>query len=353
MLVYYHNSQVFIFMRNRENDFNKNLKKLTTYKTTIVAKGIKRMHANESGKPIFSKNILMKDVDNLNYYPEEKYALLIKQASKFYNIQENKIIPVNGSDEGIDLLVRTCCNYGDNVLVLNPGFSMYSQYATAFGLETISFDLTQNKNNFSLDIDGLIKTAQKNKPKIIFISNPLANVGSVVNKTDLLKIVKTLTSSVIVIDEAYIDFTNEDSMLSELEKYNNLVILRTMSKFFGLAGIRLGFIFSNFTDEILKIKSPYNVNQITCQIGINVFQNINKTILEERKKEFNNKRVKLIKWLKQFKEVETIFSSETNFICVKLNCNADVFADKLAKKYKIKIKTMNGEYENYCRISVL
>ena len=84
-----------------------------------------------------------------------------------------------------------------------------------------------------------------------------------------------------------------------------------------------------------------------------MFQNINKTILEERKKEFNNKRVKLIKWLKQFKEVETIFSSETNFVCVKLNCNANVFADKLAKKYKIKIKTMNREYENYCRISVL
>ena len=336
------------------NVFNKNLDVLTTYKTTIVAQDIKRMHANESGKPIFNKNILMKGIDNLNYYPEERYALLTKQASKFYNLQQNNnVIPVNGSDEGIDLLIRTCCNVSDSILILKPGFSMYSQYATAFGLKTISFNLTQNEDSFLLDVDSFIKTAQESKPKIIFISNPLANVGSVVGKMDLLKMVKTLTSSVIVIDEAYIDFTNEVSMLSELDKYNNLVVLRTMSKFFGLAGIRLGFIFSNFTDEILKIKSPYNVNQITCQIGINVFQNINKTILEERKKEFNNKRVKLIKWLKHFKEVETIFSSETNFICVKLNCNADVFADKLAKKYKIKIKTMNGEYENYCRISVL
>ena len=128
MLVYYHNSQVFIFMKDRENDFNKNLKKLTTYKTTIVAQDIKRMHANESEKPIFSKNILMKGIDNLNYYPEERYALLTKQASKFYNLQQNNnVIPVNGSDEGIDLLIRTCCNVSDSILILKPGFSMYSQ----------------------------------------------------------------------------------------------------------------------------------------------------------------------------------------------------------------------------------
>lgn len=337
---------------NSNINFNKNLKVITAYKTTIVPKGIKRMNSNESRKTIFSKNILMKHTNNLNYYPEEKYAKLINEAGKFYNVKEDKIIPVNGSDEGIDLLVRVCCNIDDNILVLEPGFSMYSQYAAAFGVKTTTFNLTQNKDNFLLDIDGLIKTAKKIRPKIVFISNPLANVGNIIDKIDLIKIVKTLTNSIIVIDEAYIEFSNQYSMTSELEKYKNLVVLRTMSKFFGLAGIRLGFIFSNFNDEILKIKSPYNVNQITCQIGINVFQNINNEIIELLRKEFNNNKDKLIVWLKQFKEVETIFRSETNFLFVKLRIEANIFADKLLKKYKIKIKPMSGTFKNYCRISV-
>ncbi len=337
---------------NKNINFNKNLKEITAYKTTIVPKGVKKMNSNESRKTIFSKNILMKHTDNLNYYLEEKYANLIKEASKFYNVKCDKITPVNGSDEGIDLLVRTCCNIDDDILVLEPGFSMYSQYATAFGIKVISFNLTQNKDNFSLDIDGLIKTAKNNRSKIVFISNPLANVGNIIDKIDLLKIVKALTNSIIVIDEAYIEFSNNYSIISELEKYKNLVVLRTMSKFFGLAGIRLGFIFSNFSDKILKIKSPYNVNQITCQIGINVFQNINNKIIELRRKEFNNNKDKLILWLKQFKEVETIFRSETNFLFVKLRIDSDIFADKLLRKYKIKIKAMSGSFKNYCRISV-
>ena len=333
--------------------FNKNLEKLTAYKTAVLPKNVKRMNSNEIEKPIFDKNFLMKNVDNLNYYPEEKYTILTKKAGEFYKVNTNKIIPVNGSDEGIDLIVRTCCNCNDKILVLNPGFSMYSQYATAFSVKTISLDLIQNDNQFSLDFDKLIQVAKKSKPKIIFISNPLANVGGVINRKDLIKIVKTLTNSIVAIDEAYIDFTNENSMLSELKKYKNLVVLRTMSKFFGLAGIRLGFVFTNFADDIFKIKSPYNVNQITCQIGINVFENITNNKINARKKEILEKKQALVKWLKTFKEVNTIYKSETNFVFVKLNCKADVFADKLLQKYKIKIKAMSNKFENYCRISVL
>ena len=340
-------------MKKESVFLNKNLEKLTAYKTTILPKNVKRMNSNESGKPIFNKNVLMKNVDNLNYYPEEKYAILTKKAGEFYNVNTGKIIPVNGSDEGIDLIIRTCCNMNDKILVLNPGFSMYSQYATAFSVETISLNLTQNDGQFSLDYENLIKVAKKNKPKIVFISNPLANVGSIINKKHLLKIVKTLANSIVVIDEAYIDFTNENSMLCELKKYTNLVILRTMSKFFGLAGIRLGFVFANFADDIFKIKSPYNVNQITCQIGINVFKYITNAKINTRKKEKKKKKKDLIKWLKTFKEVNEIFKSETNFVFIKLNCKADIFASKLLKKYNIKIKAMSDKFDNYCRISVL
>ena len=146
----------------------------------------------------------------------------------------------------------------------------------------------------------------------------------------MVKIVKSLPNTIIVIDEAYIEFCGlENSLINEINNYQNLVILRTFSKFFGLAGIRLGFIFTNFKDEIMKIKSPYNVNSITCQIGINVLENITNDTIKSRQNEVLEKRKKLEKWLKTFDEVETIYKSETNFLFIKLSCKANIFANKL------------------------
>jgi histidinol-phosphate aminotransferase len=155
---------------------------------------------------------------------------------------------------------------------------------------------------------------------MIFVPNPLANIGELIDKNKLIKIAKSLPETLIVIDEAYIEFCSlQASILAELERYENLIVLRTFSKFFGLAGIRLGFIFTNFSDEILKIKSPYNINMLTCQSGINVFENITVDIINKRQNEISRKRNELENWLKQFEEVETIFKSNTNFRIFILN----------------------------------
>ena len=170
----------------------------------------------------------------------------------------------------------------------------------------------------------------------------------------MIKIAKSLPETLIVIDEAYIEFCGlQASILAELNNFENIIILRTFSKFFGLAGVRLGFIFTNFSDEILKIKSPYNVNMLTCQSGINVFENITADIINKRQNEVLQKRIELENWLKQFEEVETIFESNTNFVMVKLSCKATVFATRLETEFNIKIKAMSGKFDNYCRISVL
>jgi len=314
------------------------------------------MHANESSKPILDYDILMNNVnENLNFYPENKAIKLVELASKFYNVDKTQIIATNGSDEGIDLCLRTFCNPGeDTVLVAEPTFSMYKQYAQAFGVKVEKIDLIEDKNCFIFDENEMILCAKKCNAKMIFLPNPLANIGELIDKNKLIKIAKSLPETLIVIDEAYIEFCGlQASILAELNNFENIIILRTFSKFFGLAGIRLGFIFTNFSDEILKIKSPYNVNMLTCQSGINVFKNITTDIINKRQNEILQKRIELENWLKQFKEVQTIFKSNTNFVIVKLSCKATVFATRLETEFNIKIKSMSGKFDNYCRISVM
>ena len=339
-----------------KKNFNKNLTKMEPYYVSVVPENLKRMHANESSKPLLSYDILMKNIDeNLNFYPENKAMKLVELASKFYNVDKTKIIATNGSDEGIDLIIRAFCNPGeDTILVAEPTFSMYKQYAVAFGVKVKKIDLIEGKNCFIFDENELIKMAQKINAKMIFLPNPLANIGELIDKNKLIKIAKSLPETLVVIDEAYIEFCGlQASILAELEQYENLIVLRTFSKFFGLAGIRLGFIFTNFSDEILKIKSPYNVNMLTCQSGINMFENITPSIINKRQNEILQKRIKLENWLKQFEEVQTIFQSNTNFVMIKLSCKATIFADKLAEQFGMKIKAMSDKFENYCRISVM
>ena len=234
-------------------NFNKNIQEIQPYHVETILESLKRMHANESLKPILNYEILMKNIDeNLNFYPETKALKLIELAGIFYDIDKDKIIATNGSDEGIDLIIRTFCNPAeDTILVVEPTFSMYRQYATAFGVRVEKINLIEDKNCFILDENEVIAKAKKYNAKMIFIPNPLANVGGLVNENKLIKIVQSLQNTIIVIDEAYIEFCDlEDSLLSKLHKYENLVVLRTFSKFFGLAGVRLGFIFSNFTTPI-------------------------------------------------------------------------------------------------------
>mgnify|MGYP000042880258 CR=1 FL=1 len=329
---------------------NKHLKNLNAYEVKIIPSHIKRLHANESSKPILPIKILQKDVfKNLNYYPENQLLELDSWAENFYKIDQKYITHSNGSDEGLDLIIRSCCNKNDKCVVLNPTFSMYQLFANASGLKVLEFDLDQE--DFSLNIKKFIEFCQKIKPKIIFIPNPIAPTANKVEKNDLIELIKTLKNSFVVIDEAYIEFSNQESLINLVPKYKNLIVTRTLSKFFGLAAVRVGFVFSQYKNEILKIKTPYNVNAISAKIAINLFQNINQKIIKARQKENNENKKALINKLKKFQELDKIYDSHTNFIFFKLKNNAKSFAKKFLQQ-KIKIKIFTGKFEKFCRITV-
>lgn len=330
---------------------NKNLTNLSSYQVEIIGANIARCHANELGSPILPIEVLATNIFNeINFYPEKNYQDLIAAAAKFYNTNLHCTIPVNGSDEGLDFIIRTLCNPGDTIAILNPTFPMYKQYAIAFGLESIAFNLDEN---FEFNINNFINFCKQNNPKLAFIPNPLAPTGGAIKQQDLIKIITNLQDTFIVIDEAYIEFSKEQSMLALLPQYKNLIITRTLSKFFGLAGIRLGFVFTQLNKEIFKIKSPYNVNQMTSQIGINLFQNLTQDVINNRYTQNLVNKEKMKTWLGQFKEVKQIYTSDANFLFLELDVNAAQFAEKLLMQYNMKIKIFTNQFSKFCRISYL
>ena len=204
-----------------------------------------------------------------------------------------------------------------------------------------------------MDIDEFINFGKQVKPKLIFLPNPLAQVGAIIKLEDIVKVVEAFPESMIVADEAYIEFAEEESALSIFNKYQNITILRTVSKFYGLPGIRVGFMISHFKDDIFKVKMPDNLDKISCKIACNLFENLTPEIIENRKKEIAQKKADLIEWLKQFDEIETIYESRSHFVYIKLKCLAEDFAKKILTEYNAKIRIFGpGRFEKYCRISI-
>ena len=326
--------------------------KIDKYDMVIVADDVKRKFYNESEQPILSIKILEKDITkNLNNYPGQEFLDLIRLAGEFYGVSENKIVPLNGSDEGIDLCVRMLCKPNDKIVVFNPTFDMYEVCATNFYVKTLKYDILSD-NDFSFDIDDFITFCKQNNPSVVFLANPFAQIGSSLNQDELVKIIESLPNVQIVIDEAYIEFSKQKSMIEYLDRYKNIHILRTLSKFFGLAGIRLGFLFSNNKDKFLKVRLPDNVNRMTARIGINLFSNLTKKILQERFEKNLADKQKLTDFLQKMPNVKKIYPSDANFLLVELKCKATEFADFILKMYNTKIKVFSGKMNNFVRYSV-
>ena len=322
------------------------------YDMVIVADDVKRKFYNESERPILPVDVLTAGItENLNNYPGQEFLDLIRLASEFYGAGEDKIIPLNGSDEGIDMCVRKLCKPGEKIVVVNPTFNMYEVCATNFYVDTVKYDLLQ-ENDFYFDTDIFVEFCKQQKPSTVFLANPFAQIGSSLRQDELVRIIESLQDTQIVIDEAYIEFSKQKSMIELLDKYQNLHVLRTLSKFFGLAGIRLGFLFSNKKDEFLKVRLPDNVNRMTARIGINLFNNLTEEIIKKRFEENLTEKQKLTEFLQKMPQVKKIYQSEANFLLVELNCESNEFADFILKTYNTKIKAFGGKMSKFIRYSV-
>lgn len=230
-----------------------------------------RLNANENNFNPFKENIkdIMLKVSeiDLNRYPDNNYEGLREAYSKYINlnnIHKENIICGNGSDEMINLIISKYINKDDNVITLEPDFSMFKFYTAVNGGNLYGFKFNLDEFN----VEDFIDFAREKKGKIIVFSNPNNPTGNVIKENDIKIILDTFKDSIVVVDEAYYEFYGE-SVCSLISDYENLIVTRTLSKAWSMAALRIGFLIANtkIINSLLDYKVPYNINGISAFLG--------------------------------------------------------------------------------------
>lgn len=250
-----------------------------------------------------------------NRYPDPLQWKVKDKISSLKGVSREKIMFGNGSDEPIDLVFRIFCEPGiDNVIALDPTYGMYQVAADINNVEYKRALLDENFNFKAVDILKLINA----NTKVIFLCSPNNPTGNSLNRNEIIQTIEEF-DGIVVLDEAYIDFSSQPSFLKDLDKYPNLIILQTFSKAWGSAGVRLGMAFAS--EEIIrlfnKVKYPYNVNQLTQNYAYDLLNNYQK--IEDWIQIVLSERDRLIKSLSDLSCVERIYPTDANFILVKVN----------------------------------
>lgn len=284
----------------------------------------------------------------VNRYPDPQQLQLKKRLSELKGVPESKILLGNGSDEVLDLLFRAFCEPNeDNVVILPPTYGMYSVLAALNAVQTKEVYLTKN---YQLDIESILKVQNENS-KLLFICSPNNPTANSFEATKIEHLLRSF-NGIVVIDEAYIDFSTENSWLQRLEDFPNLVVTQTLSKAYGMAGIRLGICYaSEFIISVLnKIKTPYNVNELSQQKALERLQKISEVNVQVN--HIIEQREKLKHALKEMKFVKEVYNTDANFILVKVD-DANLRYNQLIEKgIVVRNRTSQPLCENCLRFTV-
>ena len=321
----------------------------------LVRKNIEDLIPYSSARDEFNKsdNYIYLDANESSYengynrYPNNKHPELIALISNYKKLNKDELVLCNGTDELIDLVIRVFCEPGkDKIITLNPTYGMYEVSAKINNVKNIKIDLD---HNFQIDIEK-VKSQFDDLTKIIFITNPNNPTGNCFNEDSIIEIIKSF-NGIVFIDEAYIDYSN-NSLISKVNMYQNLIISQTFSKALGLAGIRLGVGYSNNTliSYIKKVKPPYNVNLLTEKKAI---ENISSTYLDNSQiKETILERNKLEKKLENFPFVKKVYPSDSNFLLVKVANANNVYKYLLDNGIVVRNRSQIKGCEECLRITV-
>lgn len=286
--------------------------------------------------------------NGVNRYPDPKQNKVKQLLGTIKGLSKDNMLLGNGSDEVLDLIFRAFCEPNkDNVISLPPTYGMYEVLSNINNIELITINLN---TNFQPKVNAVLEAANNNS-KLLFICSPN---NPTANSIDSDKIEKLLNEfkGIVVIDEAYIDFSKEKSWLSHLQEYPNLIVTQTLSKAYGMAGIRLGICYASekIISILNKIKPPYNVNELTQQRAVERLLKIDK--VNEEVKRIVAQRTLLISELKNIAFISKIYPTDTNFVLVKVD-NANKRYNALIKKgIVIRNRTTQPLCENTLRLTV-
>ena len=274
--------------------------------------------------------------------------MLKKRWSEIKEVDPIQIFFGNGSDEPIDLLIRLFCEPGkDQVVILPPTYGMYEVSANINNVALVKVPLT---NDFQLDPDELLKEVST-QSKIVFLCSPNNPTGNLLRRNDIRKILDVFPG-IVVIDEAYIDFSAEPSWAQELKEYRNLVVLQTLSKAWGMAGIRVGVAMGDpYVIAMLeKIKPPYNLSLPNQQLALEAMNSLELKVQEVD--ELLTQRDRLEKELTGMKMVSKVFPSDSNFLLVRFEEAKGIFEYLVRNEVIVRDRSSQLHCENSLRITV-
>ncbi|WP_299061288.1 histidinol-phosphate transaminase [uncultured Polaribacter sp.] len=286
--------------------------------------------------------------NGVNRYPDPQQNSVKDVLSEIKNVAKENILLGNGSDEVLDLLFRAFCEpKEDNIITLPPTYGMYAVLANINNIENREVLLS---TDFEPKVNQILEKVDANS-KMLFLCSPNNPSGNSFS-TEIVAELLTKFNGLVVIDEAYIDFSEEKSWLEKLSEYPNLIVTQTLSKAYGLAGIRLGVCYAS--KEIIailnNIKPPYNVNELTQQKAVERLlkvDEVHKEVLE-----IINQRTLLIQNLKEINFIHTIYPTDCNFVLVKVDDATKRYNQLIAKGIVIRNRTTQPLCKNCLRLTV-
>jgi len=326
------------------NIIRENIKNLTPYSSArdeYKGEASVYLDANENafGSPLEQQ---------YNRYPDPMQYKVKKRLSDIKGVPPRNIFLGNGSDEAIDILFRSFCNPGvDNVILVPPTYGMYEVSANINDVAIKRVLLTEE---YQLNMEGIAEAIDTHT-KMIFICSPNNPTGNSINRDDIETLLANF-NGLIVVDEAYINFSRQKTFIQELTEYANLVVLQTLSKAWGLAGLRIGMAFAS--EEIIevmnKVKPPYNVNEASQELALKALENVD--LVNSWIKETLIQRDKLVLRLKDFEFVLDIYPSDANFILVKTTDPKKIYNYLVEKGIIIRDRSKVDLCEGCLRITV-
>ncbi len=282
---------------------------------------------------------------DFNRYPDPYAVELCEKFARYFDVPANLVVAANGSDELLFLLTSCFSDAGDKLMMVKPDFSMYGIYAELAGMQVETFE----KNDaLQLGVDELIVQAKEKQVRMLIFSNPCNPSSLIESRADVIKIVEELEDTLVIVDEAYMEFADGASVLDVVEQYPNMIVLKTLSKAFGLAAVRLGFAVANETliHALKAAKSPYNVNTMSQVVGSVVFDH--PEYIDDCIVKIKASRDSLYTSLAALKmrqpKIKSLLETKSNFVYMEVEDAAKVFA--MLKEQGIAIRLM----KNYLRI---
>lgn len=308
-----------------------------------------RLDANEScfnvNRRFLSK--FRKEISRLDFnrYPDPTCAALREAFGKCFRVRPEQVVCGNGSDELLNLIAETFASKGDRVVTFAQDFSMYAFYSRLMECDVLELE---KREDLTVDVEEAISACREGNARLLFLSNPCNPTSLVLDRKQVNKLVSSVPDTLVVLDEAYMDFSSE-SYLGELKKHDNLIVLKTLSKAFGMAAIRLGFAVTSteIAGLLNTTRSPYNVNALTQIAGRLALSS--RAAMEGRAEELTDSKTDLFNGLKKIEEISkgdfAPVDGETNFVYVRTSKVRQI--DAYLRKRGISVRAFDG----YLRIT--